>query len=183
VRGSLTDVSVARLNPIIDAEVEEAMKAEMPLCEDWTPVYIYMRLVKAVAKISGRVFVGPELCRDEDYLDAGINYTLDLVAATRKIQNMKPWLRPFLAPRLHEVRQLRKREKQAEDILSPIVKARQEAEKNDPNYKKPEDMLQWLMNRGAQLGDGNVSIKDLAIYQLGLIFAAIHTTSLTATNT
>jgi hypothetical protein len=155
------------------------MKEEMPPCKDWTEVYIYMKLANAVAKVSGRVFVGPDLCRDKDYLDAAVNYTLDLVGATEKIKDMHPWLRPFLAPRLKQVRRLREWEQKAIDILKPVVEARKDAEKNDPNYQKPEDMLQWLMNRYPGSQDALV---DLARAQLSLIFAAIHTTTLTATN-
>lgn len=178
VRADLTP-ALARLNPIICAETEEAVRDEMPACEDWTPVYIYMKLVHVIAKISGRVFVGPELCKDKDYLDAGINYTMDLITAQRQIQDIRSWLRPFLAPRLKSVQQLRKREKQARDLLAPIVAARREAEKKGgPEYQKPDDMLQWMMNRHGE----DVSVEKLAIQQLGLIFAAIHTTSLTATN-
>ena len=156
------------------------MAEEMPPCEDWTSVHIYMKLVNAVAKVSGRVFVGPTLCRDKDYLDAAVNYTLDIVGAQRKIQDMRPWLRPFLAPRLKEVRTIDSRKEKARKLIAPIVQARREAEKNDPRYKKPEDMMQWLMDRYS--ASGNDSIDTLAQSQLGLIFAAIHTTTLTATN-
>lgn len=156
------------------------MAEEMPPCEDWTSLHIYMKLVNAVAKVSGRVFVGPDLCRDKDYLDAAVNYTMDLISAQRKIQAMRPWLRPLLAPRLKEVRQIEERKKMARGIIAPVVQARREAEKNDPSYKKPEDMMQWLMDRYEASGTG--SIEKLTHSQLNLIFAAIHTTTLTATN-
>lgn len=164
---------------MICGEVDEATKAEMPPCEDWTPVYIYMKLVRIVAKVSGRVFVGPDLCKDEQYLDSGINYTMELIGAQRKIKEINPWLRPFLAPRLPEVKSLRKREQMAKDFLAPIIQARRDAEK-DPEYQKPDDMLQWFMNRGAEYGKDTV--ESFAKIQLGITFAAIHTTSLTATN-
>lgn len=157
------------------------MAEEMPPCEEWTSVYIYMKLVNAVAKVSGRVFVGPDLCRNKDYLDAAVNYTMDLISAQRKIQTMRPWLRPFLAPRLKEVAQLDKRTKSARELIAPIVAARREAEKNDPTYEKPQDMMQWLLDRYEASGRGDY-LQQLAQSQLGLIFAAIHTTTLTATN-
>lgn len=155
------------------------MNEEMPPCEDWTPVSIYMTLVNIVAKVSGRVFVGPELCRNKDYLDAGINYTMDLIAAQQEIHTMRPWLRPFLAPRLASVKRLRTREKTAHDLFEPIVRARKEGMKN-PDYQRPDDTLQWMMNRSA--GTAFDTVEELARTQLGLIFAAIHTTTLTATN-
>jgi cytochrome P450 len=42
-------------------------------------------------------------------------------------------------------------------------------------------MMQWLMDRSKE-HYGVVSVEELAFLQLGLIFAAVHTTSLTATN-
>lgn len=178
VRADLTPALV-RLNPTICAEVDEALQEELPACEDWTGIHIYMKLVNVVAKVSGRVFVGPELCHNQDYLDAGINYTMELMNAHRAIKNMRPWLRPLLAPRLREVQLLRKREKQAAEFFRPVVQARLEAQKN-PDYQRPDDMLQWLLNRSE---DYNItSTAHLAKLQLGITFAAIHTTSLTVTN-
>jgi hypothetical protein len=58
------------LNPIICQEVDDALREYMPPCEDWTEVCINQKLVDVVAKVSGRVFVGPELCHDKDYLDS-----------------------------------------------------------------------------------------------------------------
>ncbi|KAF2740990.1 cytochrome P450 [Polyplosphaeria fusca] len=175
VKADLTPALV-RLNPTICAEVEEAVKEEIPASDDWTEVPIYMAIARIVAKVSGRVFVGPELYKHEDYLDAGLNYTMELISAQRAIKQMKPIWRPFLAPRLPEVRRLKERERQATSFLEPVVKARREAEKN-PDYQKPDDMLQWNMDRGAHL-----DAAQHAKLQLGFIFAAIHTTSITATN-
>lgn len=174
-----TNDSTVRLNPLICAEVDDAVKEEMPECDDWTGVYIYMKLAKIVAKVSGRVFVGPELCRDEKYLDAGINYTIELMNGQRAVKRVRPWLRPLLAPRLPEIRLLRKREAEAAEFLNPVVQARRDAEK-DPDYQKPDDFLQWLLNRR---GDYKIeSTAHLAKLQLGITFAAIHTTTVTATN-
>lgn len=175
----MTNIGIVRLNPLICAEVDEAMREEMSPCEDWTGEYIYMKLVNVVAKVSGRVFVGPELCRDQGYLDAGINYTMELMNAQCAVKNMRPWIRPFLAPRLPEVLLLRKREKQATEFLRPVVQARRDAEKN-PDYQKPDDMLQWLLNRSVDYKIDSTA--HLAKLQLGITFAAIHTTSVTATN-
>ncbi len=167
-----------RLNPVICSEVDAALREYMPPCEDWTEVYINQKLVDVVAKVSGRVFVGPELCQDPEYLDAGSNYTLDLMAAVTVLKKMRPWLKPFLAHRLPEVIQLRKRERQLTEFLRPIIEERMTAKSKDPNWQEPDDMLQWMVNRSG----GIHSVDKIAHYQLGLIFAAIHTTTMTATN-
>jgi hypothetical protein len=166
------------LNPVICEEVDNALREYMPPCQDWTEVYINQKLLNVVAKVSGRIFVGPDLCQDPDYLDCGINYTVDLMNAVRAVKQVRPWLRPVLAPRLPEVIQLRKREKRAAEYLRPLVEERMTAKQKDPNWQEPDDMLQWMVNRS----NGKESVNTIASWQLSLIFGAIHTTTMTATN-
>ncbi|KAL6161324.1 hypothetical protein ACJBU6_00444 [Exserohilum turcicum] len=151
----------------------------MPSCEDWTPVCIYGLLTTIVAKMSGRIFVGPDLYLDEKYLEMGIQYTHELMAAQRRVKNMRPLLRPLLAHRTPEVRQLRKREKLAKEFFTPVVEARLQGEKRD-DWKEPDDMLQWLLNRREQFKLD--TMEKISKLQLGIIFTAIHTTVMTATN-
>lgn len=143
-------------------------------------MYINQKLVEIVARVSGRVFVGPELSKDPEYLDCGANYTVLMIQAVFAIKKIRPWLRPFLAPCLPEIKKLREMETRAAKHLQPIVRGRMEAAKNDPDWQEPDDMLQWLLKRASD--KGNASVTDLAKTQLGLIFAAIHTTTMTATN-
>ncbi|KAL8419215.1 hypothetical protein RB594_002433 [Gaeumannomyces avenae] len=102
VKANLTPALV-RLNPILTEEVARAVRSEMPACPDWTDVNVYQKILRIVAIVSGRVFVGPELCHDEGYLDAAINYTVELFNARTAVTRIKPWLRPFRAPFLLEV--------------------------------------------------------------------------------
>ncbi|KAB8268032.1 cytochrome P450, partial [Aspergillus minisclerotigenes] len=171
--------ALSRLNPIIYREVENALEDEIPQCEDWTPVFIYQKLVNTVAKVSGRIFVGTELSHNKDYLNTAINYTIELGNAVQAVKKMKPWLRPFLAWKLPEVQQLYKREEMAIRFLEPIIQARREASK-DPDYQKPDDMLQWFLNRSE---DYKVHyIRRIVKMQILVIFAGIHNTTVTATN-
>jgi cytochrome P450 len=156
------------------------MRQYLPSCDEWTEVAINSKLIDIVAKVSGRIFVGPDLCQDPEYLDCGSNYTVYLINAVHAIKRIRPWLRPFLVPRLPEIKRLRDVEKRAARLLEPIVRERMEAEKSDANWQKPDDMMQWLLNRSAE--HGFVSVEEIAKMQLGLIFAAIHTTTMTATN-
>jgi hypothetical protein len=91
---------------------------------------------------------------------------------------MRPWKRPFLAWRLPEVKTLDERFNQATAFLRPVVEARMKLKPD----AKPDDMLQWLLeNSEAQFGNqGCTTLVTLS--QLGLSFAAIHTTTMTATN-
>lgn len=171
----------ARLNPTILGEVTDAIQTEFPQSANWSEVRISSKLVRIVAKTSGRIFVGPDLCRDEIYLDAAVNYTLDMTAAIQAVGFISPWLRPFLALRAPQVKKLHHRFQQADDFLRPVVTARRQAAHKDLDEKnKPDDMLQWLMD--SQDKFGQQSDRAISKYQLSLTFAAIHTTTAALTN-
>ncbi|KAF3008721.1 hypothetical protein E8E13_009726 [Curvularia kusanoi] len=177
VRSDLTP-ALGRVNAMVREEVDKTVEKYMPACDDWTEVSIYKVLVDVIAQVSGRVFVGPELCEDPFYLDCATNYTIDMIDSVTAIKQIRPWLRPFLAPRTPQMRRLRQKEKDLINYVAPMIKQRQEAAK-DPNWEKPDDMTQWVLDRSA---NSNISPKDFAGMQLSLIFAAIHTTSTTALN-
>ncbi|EMT61125.1 cytochrome P450 [Fusarium oxysporum II5] len=178
IKGELTP-SLSRLSLTIASEVRDSLDLTMPPCDDWTEVNIHHALLRIVGMVSGRMFIGPELCRSEQYLDAAINYTMEVMGAQRAVQNMRPWLRPFRAQSLPEVKKLYQRIAEAEAFLEPVVKTRTDA-MNDPTYEKPDDFLQWLIDGKDKFPDKNS--QNLAKVQLGLTFAAVHTTTLTATN-
>ncbi|KAK4169799.1 putative cytochrome P450 E-class, group IV [Cladorrhinum sp. PSN259] len=177
IKSNLTPALV-RLNPSIAEEVQESFQRELPPCDDWTPVNINQKLLRIVAVVSGRVFLGQEVARTEEYIDAAINYTVEVMNARRVVDRMRPWLRPFLAWRLPEVKKLDERLANADRLLQPLVAQRRNLKETD---QKPEDMLQWILN-----GQGgkyrSYTTAELARLQLGLSFAAIHTTTLTSTN-
>lgn len=164
---------------MLHQETREALALELPSSSEWQEVDIHHILLRVVAMVSGRLFIGPELCRTEKYLDAAINYTMDVMSAQRAVQNIRPWLRPFLAGSLPQVKKLDKRIKEAEDFLEPVVELRKQAATN-PAEDVPDDMLQWLLQGQDKFKDP--ASQNSARSQLGLSFAAIHTTALTATN-
>jgi cytochrome P450 len=101
------------------------------------------------------------------------------MSARTAVQNLTPWLRPFKAASLPEVIKLARHEEEFKNILKPIITARRKAEKEEAGYEKPDDMLQWLMDDQKY---GTRDDREQAKLQLGITFAAIHTTTLTATN-
>ncbi|KAI1573884.1 CypX Cytochrome P450, partial [Pyrenophora tritici-repentis] len=177
VKSDLTP-ALPRLNAMVCEEVDQAVREYMPPCDDWTEVFINQKLVDVVSKVSGAIFVGREMSQNPEYLDACSNYTVDLMTAVSAIKQVRPWLKPIQVPRLPEVLKLREREKAAYKLLQPITQERIHLKATDPNWQEPDDMVQWMINRD----DGKESIEQMAILQLSLIFAAIHTTTMTATN-
>ncbi|SPO00184.1 related to cycloheximide-inducible protein CIP70 (cytochrome P450 family) [Cephalotrichum gorgonifer] len=181
VKSDLTPALV-RLNPTIAEEVNEAMDLELPIGADWTEININKALLRIVGMVSGRIFIGPELCREEEYLDASINYTIDVMTAVREINTLR-WFRDLRAPYLPSVKKLKGRVKQALNFLQPVVQKRMAMARDDVKTDRPDDMLQWFMEGKLKKGAAKAEDVDyFARVQLGLSFAAIHTTTLTTTN-
>lgn len=138
------------------------------------------KIMRVVVMASGRVFVGPELCRNEEYITCSMNYTIDLMDAVRAVSETAPWLRPFVAGKRPEVKKIHRCADELLEIIGPVIVARRDDAANDPDYQKPDDLLQWNMDAPSRFG--RKDDKELANVQLSASFAAIHTTSTTATN-
>ncbi|KAF2838937.1 cytochrome P450 [Patellaria atrata CBS 101060] len=168
VKQNLTPALV-RLNPRISQEVEEAITREIPPCKDWTKVNVNQKLLRIVAMVSGCVFIGPEISRSEAYIDAAINYTIELVVATNAVKKVRPILRSFPTWRLAEIKSLDRWVEEAYAFLNQWLRQGEMQRKG-----------RWLMGNAK---DFEVDTdEDMARIQLGISFASIHTTTLTATN-
>ncbi|KAK2038518.1 cytochrome P450 [Colletotrichum somersetense] len=178
VRTSLTQ-GLPRLNLTVSDEVTEAMRLELPQSTDWSEFNVTSKILRIVAMVSGRIFIGSELCRDEKYINASINYTVYLMAAVDDIGQVPLFLRPLIAPWLPKTRKLYRFINDAVAIFLPVIKARRKAAKKD-DYQAPDDMLQWILS--GQRKYGAVSDYNLAIIQLQASFAAIHTTTSATVN-
>lgn len=148
-------------------------------CEDWTPVMIYQKILHIVAIVSGHVFLGPDLCRREEYLHASINYTVDIFAAVRKLKSWNAWLRPFVQFTMPELRRVREHRQKARDFLLPIIRERRDAMRRGDGSKLPDDVLQWTINKAEKFGSSDEALAEL---QLTLSLASIHTTTIMTTD-
>lgn len=138
-------VCIVKLNPRLSAEVDKTVNSEFPDCRDWTPIETFPVLLRTVAIVSGNLFVGPENCRHDAYLDSAINFTNDCTLAAQQIKRFPKWLRSVviplgLAPAVTRSQAHRRRLKA---LLEPMVKERRQLmEEGKP---VPEDVLQWMV--------------------------------------
>lgn len=153
----------------------------MPPCKDFTQIPLATTLLRIIAKVSGCVFMGTEVGRSEEYVDAAINYTLEVTKAADAITQLPIKERPAKAAGLPHVKTLHERRQRTANLVRPLIEARLKAIATDPDYQKPDDLIQWVLD-GGQKKFGKQTIEEVSEVQLGLIFAAIHTTSLTTTN-
>jgi len=164
---------------VIESELEHALEVEVPKdLQDWKTIHVYELLLRIVARISARVFIGEPYCRNEEWLDTSIKYTENVFTTVMLLRRLPKWTHPFVANLLPSYWRVHANLKTAKKVIIPIVEERRAKEaENDPDYVKPSDMLQWMMD-AANANDGQPH--KLAHRQLLLSLASIHTTTMSA---
>ncbi|KAI4863164.1 ent-kaurene oxidase [Hypoxylon rubiginosum] len=164
---------LARMTPQLKEELEHILATEFPECEEWTPFKIQPFMIRTVARLSGRVFVGPALNRVEEWMDVSINFAITAFIAVIKLQFFPPWMRPVAQYLVSELGTIRKDLAKAEAMITPIIDERLR-DSETPGYEKPDDYVQWLLDALPEDQKRDYFIQ--AKLQLLLSAASIHTT-------
>ena len=158
------------------AEVDYAVDSALGRCEEWTPILVYQKALRLVALLTGRTFVGLPLSRDEDWVNASVQTTVDTFVAAFKLWTYRWALRPVAAILMPEVWNIHKQNQKAANLLKPTLERHvQEMARDDS--KTPVNMLHFFLK--------NLPNKDpvyQAKLQSAINVAAIHTTSMNVTH-
>jgi len=151
-------------------EVSAVLEKRWGNSTEWHDTDLGTDVLKLVAVLSTRVFMGEELAHNDEWLDIAINFTVDIFGAGRDLRRWPALLRPLANIFLKSNRSLRASGKRAHEIIQPIVDARRLA-RTKPGFQKPIDSLEWFDEtaKGAPY--------DPTLLQLSLTMAAIHTTA------
>ncbi|USP74760.1 hypothetical protein yc1106_02034 [Curvularia clavata] len=142
---------------------------------DWQETFILDSMLSIIARLSSRVFLGDRLCRNDDWLKATKEYTVNMFQAAFRLTLVPPYLR-FLVPIFSkECRTVREQLQRSQELVKPVIEERrllkEQARKAGKPVPKFNDAIEW----------GEAECKgisyDPASLQLLLSFAAIHTTS------
>ncbi len=164
---------------VIESELQFALDVEVPKdIDDWKTISPIEMLLRIVARISARVFIGQPHCRNEEWLHTSIKYTENVFTTAMVLRTVPKFMHPVAAQFLPSYWKVHSNLRTAKKLIIPIVEQRraEQAEKN-PDYQKPNDMLQWMMD-AANENDGQAH--KLAHRQLLLSLVSIHTTTMTA---
>ncbi|KAI3558583.1 ent-kaurene oxidase [Colletotrichum abscissum] len=99
-----------------------------------------------VAIFSGRVFIGPELCYKEEYLEASTMFVVDLFRQWPK------FLRFIGRQYVPEIKKLAEHRRRAAQVLIPVIEARKRLYKEVTEV--PGDLLQWFIVKSSKFGMG-----------------------------
>ncbi|KAF4313969.1 Cytochrome P450 [Botryosphaeria dothidea] len=175
VRKNLT-LALDGMTPVLSAEMKLAMSKLLPATKDWTSIKFFPVAPQLTARLSGRAFLGETLCRNEEWLDVSIKYTIDSFFAVRALRMWPPVLRRIAHHFLPEMKLVREEIKTARRIIEAEVaerrRARFEAQLSGTPLKST-DAIGWFDDVA---GDRQF---DIVQEQMMLSVAAIHTTSVT----
>ncbi|KAF5024599.1 hypothetical protein F66182_3362 [Fusarium sp. NRRL 66182] len=172
--------NLGSLTSVMKAELDIAFRKEIPDCQDeWIKVDINDILVRVIARISARIFLGPEEGRNEEWLTTTASYTKNLFITGFILRPFPRLLRPLVALMLPTYHRLHADVASARRIVARVVSSRQAAEaQRSAEQEKSTDILQWLMDEAT--GDEK-KVENLSQRILILSLASIHTTALTMT--
>jgi cytochrome P450 len=169
------------LGPITEDIVEEADlaiqrwpgKAPGP---EWKTVSIKEGLLDVISRVSGRVFGGEQLSRDEEWLEINKQYTSESFGLAMRLHAWPMLLRRIANWVLEPAgKNIRAQIAAAQRLVAPQVeqrlKAREDALAKGTKNKGQNDVFHWLLDvaKGRKF--------DFAIAQLGISVAALHTTT------
>lgn len=131
-------------------------------------------ILPLVARISSRVFLGPELCRNEAWLRISREYTVTIFEAATELRLWPKITRPFVHWFLRRCRNLRAQVAEATQIIESTIAARRKLQQQCESEGRPSpeynDAIDWF----EQTAKGSY---DPVGSQLSLSLAAIHTTT------
>ncbi|KAH9219807.1 cytochrome P450 [Leptodontidium sp. 2 PMI_412] len=183
VKIDLTRHIASTLNDLQE-EIQYGFDKEFGPCEDWTPISLYGKMTRIVALLSGRVFVGRPLSREEEWIQATVMFTFYSIQAKNAINAYPPYLRSIVAPFVLELRNLKKFRKRGAEMLMPILEQQLGKERNEKIHRDDNDdeqgtMISWILKHTPENKRSDALV--LGNNQMGLSMAAIHTTSMATT--
>ncbi|KAI0385624.1 cytochrome P450 [Hypomontagnella monticulosa] len=143
--------------------------------EEWATRLIREDMLEVVARLSSRVFLGRELCRNRRWLDIAKSYTVDSFLVSRLMRAVPSFLRPLAYLLIPQATSLRKAVRDARRLINPEVERRKAAVNAAlaAGEKPPKvaDTIGWMYEvaKGKDV--------DYVAGQLSLTMAAIHTTT------
>jgi cytochrome P450 len=154
----------------LSTEATYVLKTQWTDATEWHDMQLKPAILKMVAQLSSRIFLGDKICRDPEWLDITINYTINAFTAAQELRLLPEFMRPFAVRYLPTSRKAQRQLKQARRIIDPVLEERRAANRSGRGVEY-HDAIQWLedTSKGRNY--------DPAAAQLALSAAAIHTTT------
>ncbi|KAK1527088.1 ent-kaurene oxidase [Colletotrichum costaricense] len=165
----------------LSLEADFATRLILGISTGWREIPLQEALLNLVARLSSRVFLGDELCRNDAWIKITGSYSINTFSSAEVLRQYPHYLRHIACYFIPQCRLLREQVAEARRVLNPVLEKREWEKKTalaegrtEPSYK---DAIQWVME------EAQGSTFDPVGAQLGLSVVAIHTTTDLATET
>lgn len=149
---------------------------------EWKPYNFSSKVPYMVARISTLVFLGQKACRNEDWIDVAVHYTIDSFKGARELRLWPSVFRPVIHYFLPSIQRVRYHLGVARAIVQQEIEERDMIRNGklppEESTQTRADALDWF---GELSKAYNVPF-DMTSGQVSLSLAAIHTTSNLLTN-
>ncbi|KKY28744.1 putative cytochrome p450 [Diplodia seriata] len=172
VRTKLTQALGTMTEGLCD-ESEQTLLEQLGEPKDWTELTLKPFVLEYIARLSTRVFLGAELCRNREWLDVFVSYTVEAFLAVQELRKYPAWLRPLVNLYLPGPRKVRATIAKARALIVPEIEQRRAkvAEAASRGEKvKGKDTVAWM----DEVAKGRPY--DPVVNQLFFSVVALHTT-------
>ncbi|KAF8867032.1 cytochrome P450 [Acephala macrosclerotiorum] len=171
--------TMTKVFPVVKEELDIAFPLEFPSCQEWTQLPVYPTVLRTISRVAGRVFVGPELSRTEEWIRMNCEYTRDIFRSAAIIRMVPAPLRPIAQYLIPNLRSVKRHNARARDLIGAIL-CQREVEEQMLDYEKPNDAIQWVKDA---IPEGDRKDYDFqGVAQLAIGAVSIHTTTALTTN-
>ncbi|TVY14663.1 Ent-kaurene oxidase P450 [Lachnellula arida] len=88
---------LGRMTGPMQDELDYAIRQDFPEAKEWTSFEPYHVILRCVARISARAFIGLPRCRSETWLDISTNFTENIFVSVVMMRLLPTWTLPFIS--------------------------------------------------------------------------------------
>lgn len=146
--------------------------------DTWTEIEMQSMFLQCVSRLTTKIFLGPKFMDNPDWQYLNTSYVKDVHNAVQRLNGLPPFVRPIAHWFLPECRKVRAEVNQARALIRPEVERRmEEIRKHGGPRRRVLDSVDWFI---ASMKGKDDPKFDLAVAEISLSMAAIHTTTRTA---
>ncbi|KAG2159653.1 cytochrome P450 [Suillus bovinus] len=162
------------LFPDVYDEINHAFRTIIPLDQNgWTKVRIYPEIMKAMCRVSNRLFVGLPLCRSPEFEALQQQFALQVVLRATLVNFFPKFAHPIIGRLLTNTPSSIRG---CMALLEPIVQERLQTleQCRDEWHAQPNDMISWLIDVS---DNEHRNLRSICLRILVLNFASLHTSA------
>ncbi|KAJ5745766.1 hypothetical protein N7520_010948 [Penicillium odoratum] len=166
----------------LSKETAATLKDTFPPSDEWKPYNFSRKVPYMVARISTLALLGEKACRNEEWIEVAVNYTIDAFDGARELRLWPSILRPIVHHFLPSIRKLRYHLGAARAIVKQEVEKRNMTRDGKLPFEEPPRTRANALDWFEELSEAYKLPFDMTRGQVALSLAAIHTTSNLLTN-